>query len=138
MPVSFRILPRHFLAYFRPEGWFGIAEGISASDAYRSSPDYRKGMRQLVDFSALTGWERDFAAIMREQARQVDVHDDPRRPVLIVILAPNDEALSLAQAIQVPWARTQRAVVVIVETEAEALAVLGIDAPSVAEVIEGV
>lgn len=138
MPVTFRILPEHFLVYFRIEGWLDIAEGIRASDAYLARPDYRKGMRRLLDLSALTGWERDFAAIMKEQAQQVEIYDDRQRPALIVVLARTEEALSFAQAIKSPWENTQRAVAVIVETEAEALSVLGIDAPSFAAVVEGV
>ena len=138
MPVDYRILPEHYLVYFRIAGWLDIAEGIRVSDTYLAGPDYRKGMRRLLDLSALTGWQRDFAAIMKEQAQQVEIYDDPDRPTLIVVLARTAEALSFAQAIKTPWESTRRAVVVIVETEAEALAVLGIDAPTLATVIEGV
>lgn len=138
MPVSLRILPRHYLVYFRAEGFLGMEEAIRASVAFRAAPGYRRAMRQLVDLTGLTGWERDYGAIMKEQAHQVEVHDDPRRPALIVILAPNDEAASLARAIQAPWERTNRVVAVTVDSEAEALTVLGIDAPSIAAAIEEV
>ncbi|MCB1467503.1 MAG: hypothetical protein KDK08_10275 [Rhizobiaceae bacterium] len=138
MPVTFRFLPEHFLIYFRIEGWIEIQEAVRAATELRAAPAYRKGMRQLVDLSALTGWERNFTAIMKEHANQVDVLDDPQRPSLIVLLAPHEEASSLAQAIRTPWERSQRAVMVTVDSEVEALTVLGIDAPSVAAVIEGV
>lgn len=137
MPVSFRVLPEHFLVYIDVDGWLGISEGVRATDAFVADPGYAKGMRQLVDLRDLTGWERDFAEIMKNQARQVDVHDDPRRPAVIVVLAPGAEARGLAGVIQLPWTNTQRVVSVTVETEAEALAVLGLQAASLARLLEG-
>lgn len=138
MPVDYRILPEHYLVYFRIAGWLDIAEGIRVSDTFLAAPDYRKGMRRLLDLSTMTGWERDFTSIMKEQAQHLDHFDDPQRPTLIVVLARNKEAMSFAHAIRAPWESTGRALVVIVQTEAEALTVLGIDAPNLATVIEGV
>lgn len=131
MAVSFRILPGHGLTYIRYEGRMELAESGEALGAYLAHPDYRKGMKQLVDLSAVTDWERDFAGIMKHQAREAEVYDNPLAPVLTVCLAPTDVARTVAKLVNRAWQSTHRVVPLTVETEREALTVLGIDLPSI-------
>ena len=86
-----------------------------------ADPAYSKGMRELVDLRHLTDWERDFPAIMRHQALEAEVHDDPHRPTLVVCLAPDEHTRSLAQVINRAWENSHRVVTVTVETEPEVI-----------------
>lgn len=133
MAIEFRILPEHGFVFIRFEGCMGIAESTEAMGRFTRDPDYRKGMKQLVDLSAVTDWERDFPALMQHLAAQADLYDDPSHPVLIACLAPTEIARSAASVVARAWDRSQRVVVVIVDTEVEALAVLGLEALSFAE-----
>jgi len=136
MAVSFRIIPAHFLVYIHYDGWMGIAESTRALGEIVAHPDYRKGMRELVDLSDLTDWERDFPAIMRHQALEAELHDDPHRPTTVVCLAPSEETRSLARIVNRAWDRSGRIVAVVVESEPEALSVLGVDKPSIAALLQ--
>lgn len=136
MSVSFRILPRFALAYIRYNGRMGIAESTEALGRFVTHPDYRKGMKQLVDLTAVTDWERDFAGLMRHQAREAEVYDDPIRPALVVCLAPTEIARTVANLVSRAWEHSQHLVPIVVTTETEALAVLGLDANALAEVLD--
>ncbi len=136
MSVSLRILPEHFLVYIHCVGRMDMSECARTFAAMIAHPDYRKGMRELVDFSDLTDWERDYPAMMRHQAREAEVRNDPRHPSLVVCLAPDDRSQGLAQFIKRAWDHTHHVVAVTVETEPEALAVLGVDVPSIAALLQ--
>lgn len=136
MAISYRILPSAGVVYIRYEGRMGIAESTEAMQRYIADPGYQKGMKQLVDLTAVTDWERDFPALMQHFAHQAEIYDDPNRPTLIVALAPTDTARAAASIVSRAWERSDRVVVVNVETEVEALMVLGAAAPSIAALLE--
>ncbi|MEZ5722801.1 MAG: hypothetical protein R3D59_15235 [Paracoccaceae bacterium] len=136
MPVSVRILPRQHLVYLRYVGVMAATDNISAFGEILAHPEFRKGMRALIDLTDLKDWERDFVAIMEFGAREAEVHDDPDRPTVIVCLAPNDHTRSLAQIINRTWDGSGRKVTVTVGSEAEALAILGVGATSIAALLQ--
>ena len=70
MPVSVRILPRQHLVYLRYVGVMAATDNISAFGEILAHPEFRKGMRALIDLTDLEDWERDFVAIMEFGARE--------------------------------------------------------------------
>ena len=136
MPVSLQILPEHYLVCIRYDGLMRVAENAQVLADIVGHPAFRKGMRGLVDLTGLTDWERDFPAIMRLHAAEAEVHDNPYRPTLLVCIAPDDHSRRIAQIINRTWDSSGRKVTVTVETAPEAFAVLGIDAPSVAALLQ--
>ncbi|MCB1467502.1 MAG: hypothetical protein KDK08_10270 [Rhizobiaceae bacterium] len=136
MPVSFRILPRQYLIYLRYHGVLAADDNIRVFGKIVAHPDFRKGMRALVDLTDIDGWDPDYLAIMRFGAREAEVHDDPAQPTVVVCLAPNDTTRRIAQIINRTWEGSERKVTVTVDTEPEALAVLGIGVPSIAALLQ--
>ena len=60
MSVQFRILPDRGLVVVRYTGHVAIDDTMRATRAYVSHPHYAPGQKQLVDFSAITGYEKDY------------------------------------------------------------------------------
>lgn len=135
MAVTLRILPEHGLAYVRYTGRMEIAECAEAFRGFVAHPDFRKGLKQLVDLSDITDWDHDFAGLMKHQAREAEIYDNPLEPVLIVGLAPTELGQSVARLVNRAWQSSHRVVPLVVETEREALAVLGIELPSIAALL---
>lgn len=131
MPVSFRILPEYFLVYVRYTGCLRIADSSRAFAACIALPAYRKGMRELIDLTEVTGWEPDYPGIMKHAALEAEFHAGAQQPTMVVSLAPSAHTRSMARIITRAWERSGRVVPVTVETEAEALSVLGVDVPSI-------
>ncbi|MCB1331463.1 MAG: hypothetical protein KDK28_19265 [Maritimibacter sp.] len=136
MPVTFRILPSQYLIYLRYHGILAAEDNIRVLGEIVAHPDFRKGMRALVDLTGIDGWDPDYLAVMRFGAREAEVHDDPARPTVVVCLAPNDETRRIAQIVNRTWEGSGRKVAVTVDTEPEALAVLGIGLPSIAAMLQ--
>ncbi len=130
MPVSIRVLPERYLVYVRYDGWLDIDESMQAFSGLQTHPDFRKGMRQLIDLAAATGWNRDYASLMKHKAMEAGLLSDPRYPTLVVCHAPTDFTRTLAHTVNRAWEDSQTVITVTVETEPEALDILGIDLPS--------
>ncbi|MCB1339257.1 MAG: hypothetical protein KDK10_17990 [Maritimibacter sp.] len=138
MPVSFRILAEHGLVYVRFSGAVRIADAAENFATFLADPDYRKGLKQLIDFTHVTEWDQDFNTLMKFNARQTDIYDDTRNALMMVCLAPDAFTQSLANFARRGWESSSRVVTCTAETEEEALALLGIDAPSLSILLQSV
>lgn len=135
MAVSFRILPRLGVVYVRYEGIAGMQDGMDAFAAYMRHPDCRPGQRQLVDLSPVTELERDFAGLMKFQAIKADQFQRAGPTTLVAYVAPHAPARKLADFAARAWAGQSHVQPRVFEDEADALAFLGLEGRSIADVL---
>ena len=137
MPVDVRILPHEGLVYVRYSGRAGLAETKEAFAAFLSHPDFRPGLKQLLDLSAVTDFDRDQAAFMRLQAGMTEGIMAAGDEVLLVFYAPDKVQREMAEQAHRTWAGLAHIVPVIVTDEAAALETLGLRAASIADLLAG-
>lgn len=125
MAVSFHILPARGLVYVRYEGVVNITDSAAAFGAYMQDPAFRPGQKQLVDLAAATGWEADYPRLMALQAEKAGALVVPGHETLFVYHAPNQTTRAIARVILRSWDDVDTVVPLIIDKEAEALAVLG-------------
>ncbi|MEL7092356.1 MAG: hypothetical protein AAFN94_11535 [Pseudomonadota bacterium] len=133
MPLDFRIFPERGLVVVRYEGMARVADTMRVFGEYAAHPDFSPGQKQLVDLTALTDYERDFAAVMELQAAKADHLAGPGAQSLIVYLAPGPVAREMSALITRSWEDVDAVIACILESEAEALEVLGQKERSLAE-----
>lgn len=136
MPVTFHILPARGLVYVRYEGHALLEETMIAFGRYMQHPDARRGQKQLVDLSAVTGIERDYTKLMAVQARKADQFVGDGVQTLIVYLAPGRLALELAHMAVKSWDSFESVVPLVQEDEAQALSLLGQPETRVTDLLE--
>lgn len=125
MSIIFHILRSRGLVYVKYEGEISIADSARAFSRYGTDPDFRPGQKQLVDLAAVTGWEPDFPSLMSLQARKAEGLFDPAVQTLIVYHAPTAQTQAMARWVLRSWEGLDSVVPLIIDTEAEALSVLG-------------
>lgn len=125
MSVSFRIFPRRGLVYVRYTGFARLQDTFAAFGEYMQHPDCRPGQKQLVDLSEVTGFEPDYAELLKLQAMKADIFAAGGGETLIAYYAPNDAVLRMAELVVRSWEDVPGVVPLVMQTEAEALAVLG-------------
>lgn len=126
MPVDFVILPRRNLVLFRYHGEVTMQEVTDIVAEATSHPSHCDGMSQLCDLSRVTGIEKDFAALMKMQAKLTENFAVQQSDRLVVFYAPTPLARSIAQMAKRSWDGLNAVVVLMHEDEAEALALLGV------------
>lgn len=136
MAVSFHILPRHGLVYVRYEGFADLDESMRAFAEYARHPGARPGQKQLVDLSAVTDFDLDYAKLMALQAQKAGVFAATPAETLIVYLAPTEVSRTMAHLVRRSWEPFTAVVPVIAESEAEALELLGAGNSRLSELLE--
>ena len=131
MGIDVRILPRRGVVVVRYSGTIMVAETMEAFGAYMSHPDYAPGQKQLIDLSGVVGYETDYVKIMKLQAKKADAFIRGGALVLMVYYAPNKTTLGLAHLIARSWEGIDGLTALVQQDETRALALLGIDAPSI-------
>lgn len=132
MPVTFKVLPRRNLVLFTYSGMVGMQESMEVVAAATCHPDYRPTMRQLCDLSRVTGVERDFPALLKMQARIVESLYTPEGELVVLFYAPGRAGREMAQMAHKSWEGLNSVLVLILDREAQALAVFGLPDPSIA------
>lgn len=135
MPVSVHILKSHGIVYVRYVGVARIDETRKALADYARHPDCRPGQNQLVDLARVTAVDDDFPALMALQAGKVDLFLANGDRPLIVYYAPSKAAQTMARMALRSWEGVHGIVARMLTDEAEALAVLGLRARSIAELV---
>ncbi len=136
MPLTYRIFPSHGLVYVRYEGFALLDETISAFSDYAAHPDWRPGQKQLVDLSRVTGFERNFPKLFELQARKADQFYRPGVETLIVYLATTPTVWDMCRSILRSWEGVRGVVPRVQDTEAGALAILGLSETRIADFLE--
>lgn len=72
MTVNFCIIPERGLVVVRYSDFAAIDDTMAASKAYLAHPDYAAGQKQLVDFTNITGYEKDYVRFMNLQAAKAE------------------------------------------------------------------
>ncbi|PRX38249.1 hypothetical protein SAMN05216257_103225 [Meinhardsimonia xiamenensis] len=132
MAVTFSIFPERGLVYVRYEGEARLADTMAAFAEYAAHPDCRPGQKQLVDLSAVTGVEMNFAQLMEMQARKADLFGTAEE-TLMVYFAPTPEARRIANLAMRSWQGLGKVVALVAETEKQALELLGLSETGIAE-----
>ena len=125
MPLSYRIYPDIGLVYVRYSDHADISETFEVFARYMADPEFRSGQKQLVDLSAVTSFDKDYAALLALQARKAEAF--LRGPeTIIVYYAPTRATREFASLAMRSWEELDAIVAVVQDTEAGALEVLGL------------
>lgn len=133
MPVDYTILDQHGLVLVTYEGTVRAEDTLTTFARYARDPGFRPGQKQLVDLSRVHTVEADFPALMAMQARKADTFMAAGTQTLMVYHAPTSVGQRLGHQIARSWEPFEAVVVRIAETEAEALAILGLRESRLAE-----
>ncbi|MEL6466732.1 MAG: hypothetical protein AAFQ58_17340 [Pseudomonadota bacterium] len=125
MPVRFRIIPERGLVVVRYSGFVAIDDTMDATRAYVSHPDYVNGQKQLVDFTQITDYERDYVRFMQMQASKAGRLAKAGVQSLVVYIAPTTIAQELSALFIKSWDQVDAVVPMVQHSEAEALTLLG-------------
>ena len=125
MPIAFEIFPRRGLVVVEYSGTALIDETARVFAVYARHPDAVAGQKHLVDLSRVTDVENDMPRLMALQARHAGEPARSVLPALLVFLAPTPLARRMADMVSRSWTGLGGPVIAILETEAEALAVVG-------------
>ena len=126
MPATFQILPDLNLVYVRYTGMMRVDDSLKAFGAYAQHPDARPGQRHLIDLSRITDMERDFVQIMQLQAHKGAELAMRESETLMVYFANTHLSLRCAALAKNGWSASQGVIAIVQETEAAALAALGL------------
>ena len=135
MSVSYRILKSLGIVYVRYQGTIRIREGMELFAEYAQHSDCRPGQKQFVDLSEVTDIERDYSKLMEMQAMKTDVFLAGGTQPIIIYFAPTDTARAMAAMIIKSWEPFSAVVPLIIEDEAEALNILGLEEQSIAQLL---
>ena len=133
MPISYSILSDRDLAVVVYEGDITAAERAEVIADVIRHRSFRPDQMHLIDLSGVTGWEAELAhsvkpgEVLRDYMRQQD------RQTLCVYYAPTDTARDLAAILAKAWDGVPGVVPLVLDDEAEALAILGQTEMRVAE-----
>ncbi|MEL6565583.1 MAG: hypothetical protein AAGK30_03635 [Pseudomonadota bacterium] len=133
MPLDYRILTNRGLVVAWYSGFAKIEETLAAGEAYVADPNYAPGQKQLIDMSALTGYEKDYVRFMAMQAGKAERFSTAGVQTLVVYIAPSPVAQEIASLFLRSWDDVPAVVPMIQPTEADALALLGQRERSVAD-----
>ncbi|SEW15618.1 hypothetical protein SAMN04488515_1316 [Cognatiyoonia koreensis] len=125
MPTGFRIIPKYGIVFIQHSGLITVKESMDAIAAYAAHPDAAPGQKHLVDCAPVTDYERDWARIMSIQARMTEVIKPDGPETLLVLHAPAGMPRTVANLIRKSWEGNGPVLPRIVDTEAEALDLVG-------------
>lgn len=132
MAVSFRIFPKHRFALFVYSGFVTLQESMDVVAACAVHPDHRPMMRQFCDLSQVTGVERDFAKLLKAQAKFAEALHHAGGEQLVLFYAPTAAGQEMAQMARRSWEGLNSVIVLIQHHETEAMELLGLQGLSLA------
>lgn len=135
MPISYSVLSDRDLALAIYEGQITAAERAEMITDVVRHRSFRPDQMHLVDLSAVTGWDADLEAAVTSG----DVRQDWSRQnqqTLCVYYAPSETARALAEILAKAWEDNPGVVPLVLDDEAEALAILGQTEMRVAELAD--
>jgi len=102
-----------------------VNDTLTATEAYISHPDYVAGQKQLVDMTAVTGFEKDYVQFMGMQAQKTErlVRSDLQS--LVVYIAPTAISRDLSALFVRSWIGIDSVVPLVQDSESKALELLG-------------
>ena len=132
MPISFSILSDRDLALVVYEGHITVEERAEVVANVVRHRNFRPDQMHLVDLSGVTGWEPALEdAVMPGEVRRDWMRQ--ARETLCVYYAPSAAGQALAEILARAWEGIPGVVPIVLDDEAEALAILGQTELSVSE-----
>jgi hypothetical protein len=125
MPIDFNILAARGLVYVRYWGFARLDESFEAFGRYAADPGFAPGQKQLVDLSAVSGFETDYPRLFLLQAEKAAVFLPSGTQTMIAYYAPTPVAFRLASLVRQSWEDIDTVVPTVLTREDEALGVLG-------------
>ncbi len=125
MPVKLEVLSERGLVYLRYDGYVKVQEALDSLEEYKAHPNFHPGHKHFVDFTRITGFEHDYVKVFALQAEVAAALVKDGFEILLVMLANNDPSKEMAHLVRKSWEGVTTVVPVTVETEAEALELLG-------------
>ncbi len=133
MPISYSILSDRDLAVVIYDGDITAAERAEVIGEVIRHRSFRPDQMHLVDLSGVTGWEAEIAQSVQPGEVLSDWMRPADRQTLCVYYAPTDTARGLAAILARAWDGVPGVVPLVLDDEAEALAILGQTEMRVAE-----
>lgn len=133
MPVSYSILSDRDLAVIVYEGEVSAAERAAAVSDVIGHRNFRSDHMHLVDLSGVTGWEVSLENAVLPGEVRMDWMRRQTRETLCVYYAPTEQGRALARILARAWDGIPGVVPLVLDDEAEALAILGQTEMRVAE-----
>ncbi|MEO0391323.1 MAG: hypothetical protein AAF218_10345 [Pseudomonadota bacterium] len=125
MPVTFHVLPHRGLLVVQASGHILLNDMVNATARYEAHPGFDPGQKQLVDLSAVTGFEADYPRFLAMQARKAARFDARQAQTLVVYVAPSPPAQRMATLFARTWDSVDAVVALVQHEPARALALLG-------------
>ena len=125
MSAEFRLFPGRGLVFFRLSGAPAPAELRATLRACLAHPDFRPGLKQLVDLGGVTGLGRDPCGMLALQAEQLELVATDGSDTLIVHHAPTRAAQDLSRQLLPPRGPMTGIIPLLQIAEADALSLLG-------------
>ena len=135
MSASFTIFPRRGLVYVRYEGRVTLRQTAEIFAEYACHPDRAPGQKQLVDLSAVTGFDTDYTELLKIQAHKAETFLEGGRETLLVYYAPTRTSYELAMLVRRSWEGLEGVAMRAVQSEDGALHLLGQPEDSFAEMM---
>ncbi|PWK62424.1 hypothetical protein [Roseicyclus mahoneyensis] len=126
MAARYKIFGQFSLVYIQ---YTGVATATQATDVfiqYMKDPERKSGHRHFVDLSAVTGLERDFAALFRLQALKAEWLMQNESPTMMVYLAPSVLSLRIAHQVLRSWEGLDGAIIRLAEDWDGAMDIFGL------------
>ncbi len=133
MPITYSILSNRDLAVVVYQGAISAAERTAVIGEVVRHRSFRPDQMHLVDLSGVTGWDEDLARSVTPGEVHRDWMRRQDRQTLCVYYAPTDRARELAGILARAWDGIPGVVPLVLDDEAEALAILGQTEMRVAE-----
>jgi len=134
--MAVKIFPEHGLAHVRFEGVALIPESFLLIGTYLRMPEYRPGLKQLIDLTGVTALKRDFPRFAAGQARLVDVFAIPGVDMLALVSGPHAAGTRDGPACAPVVGRHPRRRHPDTGGECRALALLGLREASIADLLK--
>ena len=122
---SFTVLRSRNLVYARYPDVIDMKAVRRVFDAYAAHPDSAPGQRQLIDFAETTAMKPDYLEFMKLMAHKMDTFLPAGTQTLMVYHAPTPVAFEIAEFGRACWDAVDGMSVRILQTEPDALDVLG-------------
>lgn len=136
MPGSYRIIPSRGLVYVRYDGHVALSEAEDIFEDFLRQPEAHPTMKQLVDLSRVTDWERDFARMMAMQAAKAEVFLGTADEFFMILYAPTRKAMEFGRLLTAPWAHVRGVLTSLQTDEAAALSILGQPEQAIADLLK--
>lgn len=136
MPVAAELYPEHNLIFIRYTGLASASETVALLTEITQKPEFQNVYLHLMDMSELVSYETGLPGFYnRDDSNLEKLIASPKNHIM-VYLAPNAASQALAELASRKWRDKSRVTSLIVPSEREALAALGLQDLSLSELVD--